>query len=93
MAFSWAMLYLALAWRTAEATQAARQTLMFLLTFLSSVSVPLATTPGWLQAIAHANPVTCAVDALRIGAACHDRGPRPGAGGLDLAGGSPAAGH
>jgi ABC transporter DrrB family efflux protein len=65
MAFSWAMLYLALALRTAEATQAAGQTLMFLLTFLSSAFVPLATMPGWLQVIAHANPVTYAVDALR----------------------------
>lgn len=59
------MLYLALALRTAEATQAAGQTLMFLLTFLSSAFVPLATMPGWLQVIAHANPVTYAVDALR----------------------------
>lgn len=42
MAFSWAMLYLALALRTAEATQAAGQTLMFVLTFLSSVFAPLA---------------------------------------------------
>ena len=65
MTFSWAMLYLALALRTAEATQAAGQTLMFLLTFLSSAFVPLATMPGWLQAIARANPVTYAVDALR----------------------------
>ena len=61
----WAMLYLALAAGTTEATQAAGQTLMFLLTFLSSAFVPLATMPGWLQAIAHANPVTYAVDALR----------------------------
>jgi ABC transporter DrrB family efflux protein len=65
MAFSWVMLYLALALRTAEATQAAGQTLMFLLTFLSSAFVPLATMPGWLQAIARLNPVTYAVDALR----------------------------
>jgi ABC transporter DrrB family efflux protein len=65
MAFSWAMLYLALTLRTAEATQAAGQTLMFALTFLSSAFVPLATMPGWLQAIARTNPVTYAVDALR----------------------------
>ena len=65
MAFSWAMLYVALALGTAEATQAAGQTVMFLLTFLSSAFVPLATMPGWLQAIAHVNPVTYAVDALR----------------------------
>jgi len=65
MAFSWVMLYLALALRTAEATQAAGQTLMFLLTFLSSAFVPLATMPGWLQAMARLNPVTYAVDALR----------------------------
>jgi ABC-type multidrug transport system permease subunit len=65
IAFSWVMLYLALALRTAEATQAAGQTLMFLLTFLGSAFVPLATMPGWLQAIARLNPVTYAVDALR----------------------------
>jgi ABC-type multidrug transport system permease subunit len=65
MAFSWVMIYLALALRTAEATQAAGQTLMFLLTFLSSAFVPLATMPGWLQAIARLNPVIYAVDALR----------------------------
>ena len=65
IAFSWVMLYLALALHTAEATQAAGQTLMFLLTFLSSAFVPLATMPGWLQTIARANPVTHAVDALR----------------------------
>lgn len=61
IAFSWVMLYLG----TAEATQAAGQTLMFLLTFLSSAFVPLATMPGWLQTIARLNPVTYAVDALR----------------------------
>jgi ABC-type multidrug transport system permease subunit len=38
---------------------------MFALTFLSSAFVPLATMPGWLQAVARANPVTYAVDALR----------------------------
>ncbi len=49
-----------------EAVQAAAgQTLMFALTFLSSAFVPVATMPGWLQIIAHANPVTYAVDALR----------------------------
>ena len=65
IAFSWVMLYLALTLGTAEATQAAGQTLMFLLTFLSSAFVPLATMPGWLQTIARLNPVTYAVDALR----------------------------
>jgi ABC-2 type transport system permease protein/oleandomycin transport system permease protein len=65
MAFSWAMLYLALALRTAEATQAAGQTLMFLLAFISSAFVPIAAMPGWLQVIARLNPVTYAVDALR----------------------------
>lgn len=65
MAFSWAMLYLALALRTAEATQAAGQTLMFALAFISSAFVPIAAMPGWLQAIARLNPVTYAVDALR----------------------------
>ena len=59
------MLAVALALGTAETTQAAGQTLMFLLTFLNSAFVPLATMPGWLQAIARANPVTYAIDALR----------------------------
>lgn len=35
------------------------------LTFVSSLFVPLATMPGWLQAVAAVNPVTHAVDANR----------------------------
>jgi ABC-2 type transport system permease protein len=65
MTVGWAMLYVALLTRTAEATQAIGQALLFLLTFLSSAFVPVDTMPEWLQVVARANPVTAAVDALR----------------------------
>jgi ABC transporter DrrB family efflux protein len=65
IAAGWAMLYVALSTRTAEATQAIGQTLLFVLTFLSSAFVPIDTMPGWLQPVARVNPVTAAVDALR----------------------------
>jgi ABC-2 type transport system permease protein len=38
---------------------------MFPLMFASSAFVPIAGLPGWLQAVAHVNPLTHAIDAAR----------------------------
>ena len=65
MAFSWAMLYLALALRTAEATQAAGHGRDRHKRGADEREQEHQGLPGWLQAIAHLNPVTYAVDALR----------------------------
>jgi ABC-2 type transport system permease protein len=39
--------------------------LMFPLMFASSAYVPVGNLPGWLQAVAHVNPMTYAVTAAR----------------------------
>jgi ABC-2 type transport system permease protein/oleandomycin transport system permease protein len=36
------------------------------LIFTSSIFVPVATMPGWLQAFARVNPISVTVDALRV---------------------------
>jgi len=48
-----------------ESAQAAGFTWVVPIIFASSAFVPVATMPGWLQAIAKVNPVTFTVDALR----------------------------
>jgi ABC-type multidrug transport system permease subunit len=55
----------ALVVRGAEAAQTAGFVVIFPLVFASSVFVPVATFPGWLQAIAAINPVTVTADAAR----------------------------
>ncbi|HEX9774389.1 MAG TPA: ABC transporter permease [Actinomycetota bacterium] len=66
LAFSWISALVGLAVRDVEATQAASFVWVFPFVFASSAFVPVATMPGWLQAWARANPVTNAVDAIRV---------------------------
>jgi ABC-2 type transport system permease protein len=54
------------AWlRNAEVMQMVGFLLMFPLMFASSAYVPIGNLPGWLQAVAHVNPMTYAINASR----------------------------
>ncbi len=64
-AFSWVMAAVGLAVKNAEAAQAAGFLVAFPLTFASSVFVPAATMPPWLQVFVNHQPVTVIVDAVR----------------------------
>ncbi len=65
VAFSWLNLLLGLAVRDAETAGLAGLFPVVILFFTSSVLVPVATMPGWLQAFAKANPITVITGALR----------------------------
>ena len=56
---------LAVIFRTPEGVQGVGFALIFPIVFASSVFVPVATMPAWLQAIAARTPITAAVDAVR----------------------------
>ena len=64
-ALSWIFAFVALTVRGAEAAQSAGFVVIFPLVFASSIFVPLATLPGWLEAIAKVSPVTLTADAAR----------------------------
>src|SRR5262249_61144227 len=64
-ALSWIFAFVALTVRGAETAQTAGFVVIFPLVFASSVFVPVATFPDWLQAIAKINPVTVTADAAR----------------------------
>jgi ABC-2 type transport system ATP-binding protein len=64
-ALSWIFAFVALTVRGAEAAQTAGFVVVFPLVFASSVFVPVATFPGWLQAIAKVSPVTLTTDTAR----------------------------
>jgi ABC-2 type transport system permease protein/oleandomycin transport system permease protein len=64
-AFSWMMAALGLFIRNAEAMQTAGFLFVFPLTFASSVFVPVASMPEWLQVFARNQPVTQIVNATR----------------------------
>jgi ABC-2 type transport system permease protein len=64
-ALSWGFVSLGLRISDPEAAQAAGVPVMFLLVFASAAFVPLATMPGWLQAVAARQPLTALVDAVR----------------------------
>lgn len=66
LAFSWISAVIGLLAGDPESTQAAGFVWILPLTFASSAFVPVASMPGWLQAFAKADPVTHAVDTLRI---------------------------
>lgn len=66
LAFSWLNMLLALLVRDAESAGLAGLFPVIVLVFTSSTLVPVATMPGWLQAFASHQPVTAAVDALRV---------------------------
>jgi ABC transporter DrrB family efflux protein len=65
VAFSWLNLLLGLAVRDPESAGLAGIFPVVILFFTSSVLVPVATMPGWLQAFAKANPITVITSALR----------------------------
>jgi ABC transporter DrrB family efflux protein len=64
-AFSWISATIGLAVHDVESAQTAGFIWVFPLTFASTVFVPLASMPGWLQAFARANPITNTANALR----------------------------
>ena len=64
-AFSWISAAIGMSVRRAETAQVASFLLVFPLTFISSVFVPIETMPDWLRAVAEHSPVTLTVDAMR----------------------------
>jgi ABC transporter DrrB family efflux protein len=64
-ALSWVSALIGLIVRTPETAQVATLLVVIPLAFTSSMFVPVATMPGWLQAFAKLNPITRAVDAVR----------------------------
>jgi ABC transporter DrrB family efflux protein len=64
-ALSWIFAFVALTVRGAEAAQTAGFVVIFPLVFASSVFVPVATLPHWLQDFAKISPVTVTADAAR----------------------------
>jgi len=64
-AMSWIMANIGLRVKDAETASTAGFVWLFPLTFVSSVFVPVATMPGWLQAVARNNPVTLVANLLR----------------------------
>jgi ABC transporter DrrB family efflux protein len=64
-ALSWIFAFVALTVRGAEAAQAAGFVVIFPLVFASSVFVPVATMPAWLQSFARASPVTLTANTAR----------------------------
>ncbi len=64
-ALSWIFAFVALTVRGAEAAQSAGFVVIFPLVFASSVFVPVASMPDWLQAVAEVSPVTLTADAAR----------------------------
>ncbi len=65
LALSWIFAFVALTVRGAEAAQSAGFVAIFPLVFASSVFVPVASMPDWLQAFAEISPVTLTADAAR----------------------------
>jgi ABC transporter DrrB family efflux protein len=64
-ALSWIFAFVALTVRGAEAAQSAGFVVIFPLVFASSVFVPVASMPSWLQTVAEVSPVTLTADAAR----------------------------
>jgi ABC-2 type transport system permease protein/oleandomycin transport system permease protein len=64
-ALSWIFAFVALAVRGAEAAQSAGFVVIFPLVFASSVFVPVASMPHWLQAFAKVSPVTLTANTAR----------------------------
>jgi len=64
-ALSWIFAFVALSVRGAEAAQSAGFVVIFPLVFASSVFVPVASMPHWLQAFAKVSPVTLTANAAR----------------------------
>ena len=64
-ALSWIFAFVALTVRGAEAAQSAGFVVIFPLVFASSVFVPVASMPAWLQAFAKVSPVTLTANTAR----------------------------
>jgi ABC transporter DrrB family efflux protein len=64
-ALSWIFAFVALTVRGAEAAQSAGFVVIFPLVFASSVFVPVASMPSWLQAISKVSPVTLTANTAR----------------------------
>jgi ABC transporter DrrB family efflux protein len=64
-ALSWIFAFVALTVRGAEAAQSAGFVVIFPLVFASSVFVPVASMPDWLQALAKVSPVTLTANSAR----------------------------
>jgi ABC-2 type transport system permease protein/oleandomycin transport system permease protein len=65
LALSWIFAFVALTVKGAEAAQSAGFVVIFPLVFASSVFVPVASMPDWLQVFAKASPVTLTANAAR----------------------------
>lgn len=75
MAFGTVGAVLAVLFRTPEGVQGVGFALIFPIVFASSVFVPVASMPSWLQLVANHTPITAAVDAVRaltLGRPLHD---------------------
>ncbi|GAB2672335.1 ABC transporter permease [Thalassiella azotivora] len=62
---SWIWTLVGIVVRTDNAVFAISNMVMFPLTFVSNVFVPIETLPGWLQAFVEVNPITFLVSAMR----------------------------
>lgn len=58
--------FIALWTRSTEATFIVSNFLTLPLLFTSSAQLPIALLPGWMQTVAHLNPVTYAIEAMRV---------------------------
>jgi ABC transporter DrrB family efflux protein len=65
VAMCWLMAFIGVSLRSAEAVQTAGFLLILPLTFASSVLVPAASMPGWLQAFVKVNPISIFATAMR----------------------------
>ena len=63
--FSWISALIGISVKNVETAQIAGFIWVFPLVFASSIFVPIATMPDWLQTIAKHSPITAAVDTVR----------------------------
>ena len=64
-AMAWLGVWLGVVVPTVEVAQQVSFTVLFPITFVSGVFVPIATMPSWLQPFAYWNPVTTLASSLR----------------------------
>jgi ABC-2 type transport system permease protein/oleandomycin transport system permease protein len=81
IALTWVGVFIGISVKNQETAQVAGFVWVFPLVFASSLYVPIATMPGWLQAFANVNPVTSMAGVIRA----LFLGSNPAAGGADLA--------
>jgi ABC transporter DrrB family efflux protein len=65
IALTWVGVFIGISVKDTETAQVAGFVWVFPLVFASSLYVPIATMPGWLQVFANINPVTPMVDTIR----------------------------